>query len=96
MSYSISSKKFHHPLLKPILQKLTEYFKDLGISFFIIGATARYIVMELHDESSGRLTHDLDIAITINDWEQYQTIEEGITKLPNLTKDPDQKQRFHY
>jgi predicted nucleotidyltransferase len=52
--------------------------------------------MELHDESSGRLTHDLDIAITINDWEQYKTVEEGITQLPNFTKDPDQKQRFQY
>lgn len=96
MSYSISSKKFNHPLLKPILLELTDYFKDAGISFFVIGATARDIIMELHDENSGRLTHDLDIAITINDWEQYKTVEEGITKIPNFTKDPDQKQRFQY
>lgn len=96
MSYSISSKKFNHPLLKPILQELTDYFKTSGISFFVIGATARDIIMELHNESSGRLTHDLDIAITINDWEQYKAVEEGITKLPNFTKDPDQKQRFQY
>ena len=96
MSYSISSKKFNHPLLKPILQELTDYFKASGISFFVIGATARDIIMELHDESSGRLTHDLDIAITINDWEQYKTVEEGITQLPNFTKDQDQKQRFQY
>lgn len=96
MSYNISSKKFNHPLLKPILQELTDYFKASGISFFIIGATARDIIMELHDESSGRLTHDLDIAITINDWEQYKTVEKGITQLPNFTKDPKQKQRFQY
>jgi len=96
MSYSISSKKFNHPLLKPILQELTDFFKDSDISFFVIGATARDIIMELHDESSGRLTHDLDIAITINNWDQYKAVEEGITKLPNFTKDPDQKQRFQY
>lgn len=75
---------------------MTEFFKDSEISFFVIGATARDIIMELNDESSGRLTHDLDIAITINDWEQYKTIEEAITKLPNFTKDPNQKQRFKY
>lgn len=96
MSYSISSKKFNHPLLKPILQELTAFFKDYGISFFVIGATARDIIMELHNESSGRLTNDLDIAITINNWEQYKTVEEGITKLTNFTKDPVQKQRFKY
>jgi predicted nucleotidyltransferase len=96
MSYNISSKKINHPLLKPILQELTEYFKGTGISFFVIGATARDIIMELHNESSGRLTHDLDIAITINDWEQYKTIESEISKLPNFSKDTDQKQRFKY
>jgi predicted nucleotidyltransferase len=96
MSYSISSKKFNHPLLKPILQELTEFFQESNISFFVIGATARDIVMELHNETSGRLTHDLDIAITINDWEQYKAVEEEITQLPNFTKDPNQKQRFKY
>lgn len=96
MSYDISSSKFNHPLLKPILEELTSYFKDSNISFFVIGATARDIVMDIHNEKSGRLTHDLDIAITVNDWSQYQKIEEGISSLANFSKDPDQKQRFLY
>lgn len=96
MSYDISSSKFKHPLLKPILLELTEYFKEFGITFFIIGATARDIIMEIHNEKSGRLTHDLDIAITVNDWNQYQKIEEGIVNLKNFSKDPNQKQRFLY
>ncbi|PRX56267.1 nucleotidyl transferase AbiEii/AbiGii toxin family protein [Flagellimonas meridianipacifica] len=76
--------------------ELTQYFKEAGISFFVIGATARDIIMELHNEKSGRLTHDLDIAITVNDWEQWKKVEEEIISLENFTKDKNQKQRFIY
>lgn len=96
MSYSISSKYFTHPLLKPILTELTHYFKETGISFFIIGATARDIIMALHDEKSGRLTYDLDIAIAIDDWPQWAMVEAGILGLENFTKDEHQQQRFLY
>lgn len=96
MSYTISSEKFTHPLLKPILLELTGYFKEADISFFVIGATARDIIMELHDAKSGRLTYDLDIAITVNDWEQWLSVEQELVKLENFTKDKDQKQRFIY
>lgn len=96
MSLDISSAKFTHPLIKPILTELTTYFKKTGISFFVIGATARDIVMELNNKKSGRLTYDLDIAITVNDWEQWQKVEEEIVSLENFSKDADQKQRFLY
>lgn len=96
MSYKINSDKLAHPLLKPILQELDSYFNALKIQFFVIGATARDIVMEIHNEKSGRLTHDLDIAITINDWAQYAEVEKGIITLKNFEKDPNQKQRFIY
>lgn len=76
--------------------ELKEFFKDSNISFFVIGATARDIIMELHGGDSGRLTYDLDIAITVSNWEQYKTMENEITQLPNFTKDHNQKQRFKY
>ncbi len=96
MSYKISSKKFDHPLLKPILEKLTNYFSKKDISFYVIGATARDIIMELNNEKSGRKTHDLDIAIAVSNWDQYKSIEKDIVKIKGFTKDTTQKQRFYY
>ncbi|WP_303922415.1 hypothetical protein [Draconibacterium sediminis] len=96
MSYNISSDKFQHPLLKPILEKLTEYFSKEGIHFYVIGATARDIIMQIHDEKVGRATHDLDIAIAISNWDEFQKVEEGIVNIEGFEKDKTQKQRFIY
>lgn len=96
MSYSISSSKLKHPLLKPIFEELYGYFKETGIAFYVIGATARDIIMEIHNERSGRATLDLDIAIAISDWEEFAVVEKGLVELPNFTKDPEQRQRFIY
>jgi len=96
MSYNISSDKFQHPLLKPILEKLTAYFSKEKIHFYVIGATARDIIMQLNNERSSRATHDLDIAIAISDWSEFKKVEEGIVKIDGFTKDSQQKQRFLY
>jgi len=96
MSYNISSDKFQHPLLKPILEKLTDYFSKEGIHFYVIGATARDIIMQIHDEKVGRATHDLDIAIAISNWDEFQKVEEGIVNIEGFEKDKTQKQRFIY
>lgn len=94
MSYSISSDKFQYPLLKPILVKLTDYFSDIDVHFYVIGATARDILMDIHGEKPGRITHDLDIAIAISNWDEYEIIAKGIVNIEGFEKDTSQKQRF--
>jgi len=96
MDYYISSEKLEHPLLKKLLDELIPVFQKLEIKFFVIGATARDIIMELHGEKSGRRTQDIDIAIAVDKWEEFSTIENEITQLPDFEKDPKQQQRFLY
>ncbi|OJU76348.1 MAG: hypothetical protein BGO09_15540 [Bacteroidetes bacterium 47-18] len=96
MDYNISSEKLEHPLLKKLLDELIPVFQKLEIKFFVIGATARDIIMELHGEKSGRRTQDIDIAIAVDKWEEFSTIEKEITQLPDFEKDPKQQQRFLY
>lgn len=96
MDYNISSEKLEHPLLKKLLDELIPVFQKLEIKFFVIGATARDIIMELHGEKSGRRTQDIDIAIAVDKWEEFETIEKEIVQLPDFEKDPKQQQRFLY
>ncbi len=96
MSYNISSKTLQDPLLKEILTKLNTYFYNQKIVFYVIGATARDIIMSIHNEKSYRATRDLDIAIAVQNWDKYKIVEKGILKITNFKKDKLQKQRFIY
>ncbi|WP_316846392.1 nucleotidyl transferase AbiEii/AbiGii toxin family protein [Pedobacter psychrodurus] len=96
MDYKISSDKLEHPLIKALLKEIIPVFENLDIRFFIIGATARDIIMELNGQKSARRTQDIDIAIAVNKWEEFAAVEKAITGLDNFTKDAKQKQRFLY
>jgi predicted nucleotidyltransferase len=94
MSYNISSESFKNPLLKEILEKLTEYFSSIDSEFYVIGATARDIIFSgIHNQIPARTTDDLDIAITIPDWSEFDEIVEGLCKIEGFVKSKEQKQR---
>jgi len=96
MNLKISSESFPNPALKPLLKQLIRYFDSINTPFYIIGATARDIIMSVYGEKSGRATYDLDIAIAIPDWSLYEKIENDLIKIDGFTKDNKQKQRFLY
>lgn len=97
MSYNISSENLNNPLLKDLLKELHTFFGELGIDFYVIGATARDIILSnLHHLTPDRKTEDLDIAIAISDWNQFQAIEVSLPDKKGFEKSTSQKQRFIY
>lgn len=84
-------------MLKELLQALTVFFESVGSEFYVIGATARDIILSgIHAQHSGRKTVDLDIAIAIPDWNRYQEISDRLCHEEGFTKSTEQKQRFLY
>ncbi len=97
MSCNISGEDLNNPLLKELLQKLTDYFQSIGSDFYIIGATARDIILSgIHKQASARRTADLDIAIAIKDWDKFKQISEELCKIDGFSKDPEQTQKFKF
>ena len=45
MSYNISSESFNNPVLSELLEKSTSFFDSIGSEFYVIGATARDIII---------------------------------------------------
>lgn len=97
MSYHISSEKLNNPLLKDLLKELNSFFSSMQMDFYVIGATARDLILSnLYELIPGRKTADLDIAIAISDWSQFQVIEDNLPVKENFEKSKDQKQSFIY
>ena len=95
--YNISSEQLDNPLLKELLTKLTNFFQKIETDFYVIGATARDLVLHnVHGFQPDRKTADLDIAIAITDWKQFDTIVELLPKEDDFSKDKLQLQRFLY
>ena len=67
MSCHILSKELSNPELKSILQALNSFFQSKEIDFYIVGATARDILLtNLYGLIPERKTMDIDIAIAIS------------------------------
>lgn len=96
MDLKITSEKIANPLLVELLKKLTDSFNRMGREFYVIGATARDIIIrQLIGTTSGRRTKDLDIAIAIPDWSVFDEIKDVLVA-DGFKKSADMRQRFYY
>lgn len=96
MDLTISSEKIGNPLLVELLRKLTDSFSKMDKEFYVIGATARDIIMQqLLDTESRRRTRDLDIAIAIPDWNTFEHVKQSLIT-DGFEKSGDMQQRFYY
>lgn len=96
MDLKITSEKIANPLLVELLKKLTDCFNRMGREFYVIGATARDIIIrQLIGTTSGRKTKDLDIAIAIPDWSVFEDVKECLIA-DGFKKSTHMHQRFYY
>ncbi|MDO4771903.1 nucleotidyl transferase AbiEii/AbiGii toxin family protein [Porphyromonas sp.] len=96
MNFQISSEKIGNPLLVALLRKVSCCFAEIEQDFFVIGATARDILIrQLVGVSSGRKTRDLDLAIAISNWDAFEEVKQVLLAY-GFEKDKQIYQRFYY
>lgn len=95
MEYKITRDTIQNDLLYDTLKALSKVMGELNLDVYVVGALARDIAMEiLNMPPSPRRTTDLDVAIALSDWKQFDTLKEKLLK-NNFTKGVP-KQRFYY
>ena len=96
MSLNISSEKIDNPLLVDLLRQLNHTFSRIENDFFVIGATARDIILQvLANTSARRKTRDLDIAIAVMGWDKYNEVCSALIE-DGFEKAKHQAQRFYF
>lgn len=62
-----------------VIREVRDAATDLGLETFLVGATARIILLEhvfgLH---AGRATRDVDFAFAVENWDQFQSIKQRL------------------
>jgi len=67
------------PETKHILIEVLDTSKQLDIEFFVIGATARdIIIINLYGIKPVRATQDIDFGVMVNDWDQFNTLRDKL------------------
>lgn len=77
ISFNLSGKLDPH--LVEVLRVVTQEAAVLGVPFFVVGATARDIVLEhCHRIRPRRATMDLDIGIEVAGWEEFHRLSAAL------------------
>jgi predicted nucleotidyltransferase len=77
ISFNLSGKI--DPLMVEVLSLVNQEAIGLDIPFFIVGAMARDIVLELcYNLPARRSTRDLDIGVEVAGWEEYQKLSRAL------------------
>lgn len=64
-----------------LLSEIDIIARDLKLTFFIVGATARDILLQhAHGIHTTRATLDVDIGVSVSDWEQFRTLKEALVR----------------
>ena len=79
-----------------LLEKLAGSFCKMEHVFYIIGATARDIIMQqMAGISSSRKTRDLDLAIAVPNWQEFDKIKNCLIA-DGFKKDKTKHQRREF
>ena len=70
--------------------RIHQISSSMNITFFIVGATARDILLEVHyGIGSKRATKDIDIAVFLENWDQFKRLKEALAGSADFTPTKD-------
>lgn len=95
--YTIRHDKPVNPVIRDILAKVQAVTQALGCPYLLVGATARDVLMtHVFGLDLRRATHDVDFAIALESWDQFQALKAALLNSGNFTAVAGKVQLLHY
>jgi predicted nucleotidyltransferase len=80
-----------------LLSDLNKIAANLGVNFFVIGATARDIILEQgFGIPTSRKTQDIDLAVMVKDWKAFDKIKKELLSTGRFVQEGDVTHSFRY
>jgi predicted nucleotidyltransferase len=80
-----------------VIQEINKAAEELGFPVFLVGATARIILLEnVFGLRAGRASYDVDFAFALKDWGQFNTIKHYLVTNSNFEELSGAAQRLAF
>ncbi|MBK7472744.1 MAG: nucleotidyl transferase AbiEii/AbiGii toxin family protein [Betaproteobacteria bacterium] len=80
-----------------VLRAIAETTHGLGLPYFVAGAMARDILLtNVFGIDTGRATRDVDFAVAVEDWDQFEIVKEKLTASGQFTPAEKAAHRLYY
>lgn len=80
-----------------VVEAIDNVASNLNIPFFVVGATARDVILKHgYDIDTISATIDIDLAVRVPDWEQYEVLRRDLILTGMFEEDRRQPQRVLY
>ncbi|MBI2158748.1 MAG: hypothetical protein HYU26_17895 [Candidatus Rokubacteria bacterium] len=71
--------------------------RELALDYFVIGATARDILLSgVFGLDTGRATRDVDFAVALDSWPQFDLVKTRLVETGAFAPDENRPQRLFY
>jgi predicted nucleotidyltransferase len=80
-----------------ILELIDRLLRDAKVRYMLVGATARDLLLyHVFGHAVTRATYDLDFAILVDSWQQFDTVKRLFLDIPGFTDKGHSAQRLYY
>ena len=85
------------PVIVEVLRHIDTLAAQLALPYFVAGAMSRDILLnKVFGLNAGQVTRDIDFAIAVANWEQFETVKKRLIEGGRFTPDSSATHRLYY